>query len=54
MEIYAVPFLQEVFGSCQNVGLHIVPCKVIKCPRREGPSVWGSVVCLRTCLSRDK
>lgn len=54
LEIYAVPFLQEVFGSCQNVGLHIVPCEVINCPRREGPSVRGSVVCLWTCLSGDK
>ena len=54
LEIYAVPFLQEVLGSCQNVGLHIVPCKVIKRPHGEGPSVRGSVVRLWTCLRGDK
>lgn len=52
--VCALPFLQEVFGGCQDVTLHIVPCHVVKCPCGEGPSVRGSVVCLWTCLRRDK
>lgn len=54
MEMHAIPFLQEVFGGCQNVALHVVPRNVIKHSCREGPSVRGGIVLLWARLRGDK